>query len=328
MTDPSQNKFDFDALFIIDVVKKYRKHLIIISAIAVLLGVLFSSPLFIQPKFKSTAIVYPSNLIPYSTESPTEQMLQLFASDDLRDELIRDFNLFEHYKVDSTGSFPMTTLYGMMKENISIDKTKFESVEINVLDTDPHVAKAMADSIISKMHKKARVLQRDKSAEVLIIVENQLRLKKAEMDSMENEIKKLRTDYGILDFEEQVRSFTRVYYTELAAGRAGAGSNRPMDRAMNNMQFKGGNYVSLKEHLWRIRGDYNDLKKQYEQIKTDLKKVLTYSNVITSPVAAEKKSYPVRSLIVLMFLITSLLLSFLVLVIYENNRRVAHNKTV
>lgn len=328
MTDPAQKKFDFDVLFIIDIVQRYRKHLIIVSVIAILLGVLFSSPLFIQPKFKSTAIVYPSNLIPYSTESPTEQMLQLFASDDLRDELIRDFNLFEHYKVDSTGPFPRTTLYGMMKENISIDKTKFESVEINVLDTDPHIAKAMADSIINKMHYKARSLQREKSAEVLVIVENQLRLKHAEMDSMESEIKKIRTEYGILHFEEQVRSFSRVYYTELAAGRAGAGGNRPMDRVMNNMQAHGGNYVSLREHLWRVRGDYNDLKKQYEQIQTDLKKILTYSNVIASPVAAEKKSYPVRSLIVLMFLITSLLLSFLVLVIYENNRRVARNKTV
>lgn len=187
-------------------------------------------------------------------------MLQLFESDDLRDELIRDFNLFKHYEVDSTGPFPRTTLYGMMRENINIDKTKFESVEINVLDTDPLIAKAMADSILSKMHKKARELQRDKSAEVLIIVGRQLDAKIAEMDSMENEIKQIRTQYGILDFDEEVRSFSRVYYTELAAGRAGIGGNRPMDKVMQNMQQKGGYYVSLKEHLWRVRGDYNDLK--------------------------------------------------------------------
>ena len=311
----------FDMRFLIDIAVKYRIHLILITVFSITLAVIFSSETFINPKYKSTTVVYPSNLIPYSTESSTEQMLQLFESDEIRDELINDFNLFEHYEVDTSGKYPLTTLYGMMKDNIKIDKTKFESVEIEVWDTDPFIASRMADSLITKMHKKARLLQREKNQEVVIIIKNQLDLKKAEMDSMENALMQIRTQYGILDFENQVRSFSKVYYEELASGRASVGGSRPIDKAMSGLLSKGGEYVSLSEHLWRVRGTYNDLKVSYENALKDLTKELTYTNVVTRPVPAEKKSYPVRSLIVILFTGTVLVISFVILVLFENSRK-------
>ena len=325
MNSPAAPQNSFDLRFLLDIAKKYKIHLILITIFSITLAIIFSSETFIKPKYKSTSVVYPSNLIPYSTESPTEQMLQLFESDEIRDNLIHDFHLFEHYGIDTTGKYPLTTLYGEMKENIKIDKTKFESVEIEVWDTDPFIASRMTDSLISKMHQKARSLQREKTKEVYVIVKNQLDLKKAEMDSMENALKEIRMQYGILDFEEQVRSFSRVYYQELAGGRASSGGSRPIDKAMEGMLNKGGEYVSLKEHLWRVRGTYNDLKLSYENALRDLTKELTYSNVVTKPVPAEKKSYPVRSLIVILFTGTVLILSFIILVIFENSRRISNS---
>ncbi len=328
MNGNDTKKHGFDALFVIDIALKYKKHLALVGISSVILAIIFSSPFFITPKFKSTAVVYPSNLVPYSTESPTEQMLQLFDSDDIRDQLISDFDLYNHYEVDTNSKYPLTTLHGIMRDNIKFDKTKFESVEITVWDTDPEIASRMIDSLLSSMHEKARLLQREKSAEVVVIIKNQLDLKKAEMDSMENALRQIRSDYGILDFEEQVKGFSKVYYNEVANGRAGQGAGRPLDKVMNNLTSKGGEYVSLKEHLWRVRGTYNDFKIQYENALKDLTKELTYSNVITNPVPAEKKSYPVRSLIVVMFTGGMLLLSFIILVLYENSLRMQHNKTV
>jgi hypothetical protein len=320
MNEATYRNSNFNQLFIVQIAVKYKTTLIIIAVVSAILATIFSSEAFIKPKFKSTAVVYPSNLVPYSTESPTEQMLQLFESDDIRDDLIKDFKLFEHYNIDTTKSFPLTRLYGQMRENIKIDKTKFESVEIEVMDTDPVIASRMVDSLLVKMHKKARMLQREKSSEVVVILKNQLDLKKAEMDSMERELMKLRVDYGILDFESQVRSFSRQYYKDASQGRAGNGGNQPLDKMMKNLLLKGGEYVSLKEHLWRTRGAYNDYKISYETTLKDLTKELTYSNVVTRPVPAEKKSSPVRSLIVLMFTASMLFLSFIILVVFENSK--------
>jgi uncharacterized protein involved in exopolysaccharide biosynthesis len=323
MTKETPQTGNFDSAFILDALLKYRKHLIIITIASIAASVLFSSELFMKPKFKSTAIVYPSNLIPYSTESPTEQMLQLFESDDIRDQLIMDFNLMSHYEIDSTQKYPLSLLHLQMAENIKIDKTKFESVEIEVWDSDPKVAKALADSILAKFDKKVRNIQRQKTGEVVVIFKNQMDLKKAEMDSMEAELKSIREKYDIMDFENQVKSFSRVYYEAMVDGKAGSGGNRPIDKTLNNILSKGGEYVSLKEHLWRVRGTYNDLKIKYEDLLKDLTKELTYSSVVTSPVVAEKKSYPVRSLIVVMFTGSMLLLASFVIVFIENRKRVS-----
>jgi hypothetical protein len=324
MMESTSKKSGFDVLFVVNIVLKYKIPLIVIAVLSIILSVVFSSEYFIKPKFKSTAIVYPSNLVPYSTESPTEQMLQLFESDDIRDELIRDFDLFNHYEIDTTQKYPLTLLYGQMSENIKIDKTKFESVEIEVYDTDPFVACRLVDSLLVKMHKKARMIQREKSAEVVVIIKNQYDLKKAEMDSMENLLKDIRTTYNLLDFNSQVKSFTRAYYESMAKG----GSNSKLDKVMTDLAENGGRYVSLNEHLWRVRGTYNDLKLQYENALKDLSKELTYTNVVTKPVPAEKKSSPVRSLIVLMFTASMLLLSFIIIVVFENSKRITANRSL
>lgn len=328
MNERTGKNAEFDVLFIFAIANKYKIHLVAVTVISIILAIIFTSETFIKPKYKSTAVVYPSNLVPYSTESPTEQMLQLFESEYIRDELIHDFQLFKHYGIDTTAKFPLTMLHGQMSDNIHIDKTKYESVEIEVLDTDPRVASQMVDSLVAKMHKKAKMIQREKSAEVVIILKNQLDFKKHEMDSMEKDLLSIRNKYGILDFESQVKSFSKVFYNEMASGRASYGGSRPIDKAMNQLLEKGGEYVSLREHLWRVRGTYNDLKIEYENSLKDLTKELTYSNFITKPVPAEKKSYPVRSLLILMFTGSMLVLAFIILILFENSKRLANNNTI
>ena len=325
MNQEPNNQVVFDAGFIFGIIRRYAKQLSIIAAGTVALSIFFSSELFIKPKYKSTAIVYPSNLIPYSTESPTEQMIQLFGSDEIRDELIKDFKLFEHYEIDTNIKYPLTTLHGMMQENITIDKTKFESVEINVLDTDPQIASDMVDSIISKFHKKAKTLQRTKSAEVVVILGNQLKLKTAEVDTLEKRILNLRKDYGILDFDQQIRSFSRTYYDELAKGNAGNGSGR-MDKVMEKLGDKGTEFIALTENLAAEREVYLDIKKRYDEVLKDLTKELTYSNVVSPSVPAEKKSYPVRSLIVLLATVSAIAISLLTIIIMENRKRLKANQ--
>src|SRR6476620_4286090 len=99
-----ENTF-FNSVELMRLLNKWKKHLIIIGLISLVASIFFSSPIFIKPKYKSTAIVYPSNLVAYSTESPTEQMLQIAQSTDIRERLIQRFNLAKHYDIDTTAQF-------------------------------------------------------------------------------------------------------------------------------------------------------------------------------------------------------------------------------
>jgi hypothetical protein len=320
MKNQEQNSsLRLEASGILNIAIKWWKPLLIVAIISVILSTIFSSPTFIKPLFKSRAVIYPANLGAYSTENATEQMLQLFESEDILDHLIRDFHLFKHYEIDSVKEkYPVSLLKYMMKERIKVSKTEFESAELEVYDTDPVVASAICDSMMSYLNQKAREMQREKYGEVVVLYKNQLDLKKREMDSMEAAIKNLRIDYGVWDFQEQVKPFSKVYYKSLMEGKAGAGS--PIENVRKNLAEKGGEYISLQEHLFRVRGTYNDVKTLYENSLREFAKVVTYCNVVTAPFPAEKKSSPVRSLIIFGFTAAMVFASFLIIVIIEKNK--------
>jgi|SRR5665213_1920202 len=292
---------------------KWRKHLIIIGLVTILISTIFSGPAFIEPKYKSYAILYPSNIIPYAGENQSEQMIQLLESDDIRRDVNSIFNLMKHYGIDSSkDKTAQSHFIEMYNDNINFRKTEYESVEITVLDKDPKMASAIADTIIDLMNKKAKSLQKEKSEEVVTIYKNQLDSKRIEMDSMELALKELRTKYGIISYDNQAKEVTRGYLQTLASS-GNPQAIQEEKHLIQNLEEKGGDYVSLNENLWRIRGNYNDIKILYENAVKDVEKVLTYSNVISKPFPADKKSYPVRWIIVLLSTISTLFVAFIVI---------------
>jgi hypothetical protein len=314
--DDTKNLFSLEGRALGSVLRKWWKPIAGVTLIAFTAAAVFSGPAFIKPVFKSRAVVYPSNMASYATENPTEQMIQMFESEDIRDRAIADFGLMKHYGVDPNGKFPLTELYGLYAQNVKVSKTQYESAELTVFDHDPQRASDLCDSLLSYLNQKVISLHRSKYAEVVTIHKDRLDEKKLEMDSMEAAIKRLRTEYGILEFEEQVKPFSKAYYRAMEAGKAGRGDAR-LDREQAVLAEKGGDYVSLKEHLWRVRGQYNDIKQQYELALTDLTKNLTYVNVVTRPYPAEKKTYPLRMLIVLAATASALFFAFLAALVFE-----------
>ena len=139
---------------IIAIAAKWRLHLIIIFILSIVLSVIFSGPKFIEPKYKSYAIIYPSNLIPYSSETATEQMLQLFKSDDLRDSIIVKFDLVNYYKINTNKKYYYSTLIKAYNENVTIKKTEFESVLVEVLDRNPNQACNIVKEMINIFNRK------------------------------------------------------------------------------------------------------------------------------------------------------------------------------
>ena len=310
----------FNSADLMQLILRWKKHLIIVGLISLVGSVLFSSPIFIKPKFKSFALIYPSNLIAYSTESATEQMLQLTQSYDIRDEIINTFHLFEHYDIDTLkNKIFKSEVYKKYDENIIIKKTEYESMEITVYDTDPLIASQIVDSIVHYFDLKARSLQIEKSHEVMVIALDQLKNKKNQLDSMENLLHEYSTKYGLLDYKSQSKEVTRAYMRGLTSNDKKVINES--NRIMQGLMDKGTEFNSINEHLWRLRGTYNDLKLIYENAYRDVYKELTYANVVTRPFPSDKKAYPVRWLIVLISVGSSLLLAFMILLIFDSKKK-------
>ncbi|MDQ3108705.1 MAG: hypothetical protein M3R17_02330 [Bacteroidota bacterium] len=291
-------------------------HLFVIFISAVVLAFIFSGETFIKPKFKSNAVVYPVNIIPYSMESPTEQLLQLFHSADVRTMMVNRFHLAQHYHIDPKNAAAKTRLNNTYDENILIRKTEFESIRIDVCDENADTAAAMVNGLINCVDEKARMLQREKTKEVVKIFRDQLAVKQEQIDSLESMNSILRVRYGLLDYKSQSKEVTKSYL-KLLGTSAARNQVREIDSLKRNLEEKGGEQISITEQLDGLRKAYNEIHGEYDKAISDLTKELTYSNVITKPFPADSKYYPVRSLIVVVSALSAFLLGLLIFVILD-----------
>lgn len=306
--------------YFIKLMMKWKFHFMVITISAIVVSVVFSSEFFIKPRYKSFAIIYPSNIIPYSSETPSEQLLQLLESSDIRNAVVNKFKLAAHYDIDTTSKSGLFDLIAAYQANVEVRRTQYNSIEIKVFDTDAQIACDMVTEIINALNLKARNLQREKTKEVLAIVSNQLLVKKKQVDSVNSILQELRVKYQLLDYEVQVKEVTKSYLKALSGG-ARKESLKDIDALMRNLEEKGGEYYQMKETFDILLESYNTSKLDYDKVMSDLNKILTYSNIVSKPYPADKKSYPIRWVIVAVSVVSTNLLLLLILTIMAKKNK-------
>ncbi|PCI99213.1 MAG: hypothetical protein COB15_04640 [Flavobacteriales bacterium] len=264
---------------------KNFKLLVIIGIVAGILSVVFSSPTFIPPKYKSTAIVYPSNLGEYSEESPIEQMLQWFDSRTVKDLVIEENNLPEHYEISKDD--PLYAYYMMAEynENITISETKYESAEIIVLDTEPQVAADIVNSIIKNFNKVISDVHKHRATEDLKTATEKLNRVKSELDSVVINLNRME---GLDDSHQSLK--LKV-----------------------NIADKSSSYILYNQRATDLNTIYYEYKQDYNDILNQKERVMTYTNVVSSPQVPVKKVYPVRWVIVILSILGAVAFTFILL---------------
>lgn len=267
---------------------KWKVQIALLTLIGML--VIGGATYLIKPKFKSFAIVYPANLGEYSEESYSEQMIQILKSRDITDKIIEKYNLSEHYKIDTAYKHYQSTMYYLMSENISISKTEFESVEINVLDTDPEIAYDMVNSIIDFYNEKVRLMHNIKLKELMELNQRQYITLANTNDSLEKKINILNSKYGLLDYKRQVGKLTEGIY------RSGGNKNliNKAEKQLANFEKYGTEFTLLRENYEKSLELYIQYKLAFDQQQIEYNKQITYVNVVTSPYVADNKFSPRR----------------------------------
>lgn len=303
--------------YFVNLIFRWKFHFLVITIVAVAAATVFSGAFFIPPKFKSYAVLYPSNIIPYSSETASEQLLQLLESNDIRNQVIQKLGLAAHYEIDTTHENAQTKLIRTYESNVEVHRTEFNSIEVAVYDTDPKLACSMVMEIINGLNIKARSLQREKTQEVVVIYKNLMDKKKQQVDSIDAVLQELRVKYHLLDYDIQTKEVTRGYMNAVSGG-ARKENVKDIDMLVRNLEEKGGEYYKTQQTLDVILRSYNATKLEYDQALSDLNKELTYTNLVTKPFPADKKSYPVRWLIVVISVVSANAFLFLIVVLIEN----------
>ena len=308
---------NFNNLSLVQLVLKWKWHIIIITIAAAICGAIFSSSMFITPLYKSVAVAYPANISPYSDESETEQMLEIINSTSIMDSIVEKYDLWTDYKINKADQFAKTYMINEYRSKIKIGKTPYEAVSITVMDKDPFVACNIANDILKFYDQKVHNLHTQKVGEVVAMYERQLREKQNNIDSLKQRYTEISTTYGITDISSQTREVTK----SLLSGSAKATEMK------DNLEQYGAEIHDLHTKIAAEGNTYVATKLDYEKELRFFHSQLTYSNIITEPFPADKKSFPVRWVVVALSGLGAFLLSIVAIFIIENRKRfVAENK--
>jgi hypothetical protein len=310
----------FNNINLINLLLKWRIHLIVILAVAALLATIFSGPVFMIPIFKSQAVIYPANISSYSIESRTEQMYQVLQSHDIMDSVINKFNLVDHYEIYTDKKYYKSAVYKEYDQNIKIEKTPYDAVKIQSLDKDPVMASNIVDAIIYFYNLKVKTLHNDKYREIMSMYEVSLAKKEKEIDSLKQTLYDLSVSSGLLGYDQSSEEIMRGYLRTVTSGAAGNINSAEVKRLKENMEKVGGELILLVELIRTEAHVYSAVKVDYENAVRFYQADLTYCNIVTHPFPADKKSYPVRWLVVSMTLMLTFFFSIVVIMMVENLR--------
>ncbi len=307
----------FDNQRILTLIWKRKFHFIAIGVIAILLSAIFSGPAFIKPKFRSTARVYPTNISAISEESESEQMLEILNSNDIKLKMFDAFNLDEEYKIEKDDPHYLTYMFEIYNKNVKTSKTEYETVEINVMDHQPERACNMCDSIIHFYNRKVGEMHKAKNLEMVQITRKELNKKIEEYDTLKVQLNDIREKYAVYDFAGQSPEITRGYMSALATGRGSTSDAQKIEKLYKNFAEKGSEIQWLEKLNRSAINQIDSLRRLHEIYMMEYEKNITYSHVVEHPFPADKKSYPVRWLIVAFTAFSAVFFALLVFLVLD-----------
>lgn len=309
----------------------WRKPIVIVCTAAAVISAAVS--MMIPSRYRSSVVLYAeqqhsfgaqlfeefqkADLLTYGEEKDAERLIQIINSDQIRNNIIEKYNLWNVYKIkkDQQGANSLIGLaYG---ENVSAKITKFGSVEISVLDIKPERAKDMANDIALLSNDLANKLNSDRAREAFKYAESSLKALEDEIKQDEDSMKYLR-ELGVYSYGNQITALTEQYGTAIAEGfplRA-----KTLQDEMSFLAKHGTAYNSLDNRLKNAYEKLGTLRKRYDLMKVDVESSIPAMRIVDDASAADKKALPVRWLIVVMSTLAAFVFTLVFLLIWENLR--------
>ena len=319
----------FSAKEILEVLIKNKRSVVVISLIS---AVVFSVISILLPDYyESEVILYPASsssvsqslleknikskdILKFGEDEEVEQVQQILQSDLIRERIIEKYNLSKHYKIDKSSEYQHSDLLDNYDDNVTIRRTKYNSVRITVLDQNPDTAALIANDIANLLDTTMNFLQKTRSIRAFEIVENEYRKLEDEINMLNDSLTKLRA-LGINDYESQSEVYNQALAQAILKNNTKAAD--ALEKRISTFSEYGSSYMQITNYLKFQTEQLSILHSKYAEAKVDVEQDLPHKFIVSEAFAAEKPSYPIRWLVVLIGVFSSLVLLTFILLIFE-----------
>lgn len=272
---------------------------------------IFTMPYFLPPYFKSEIIFYPpgtnSNRIllerdtRFGSDKELDEQIQILKSSIVRDSIISKFGLIAHYKIDTSELEWTYWFYKQLEDNISIERTRYNSISVKVYDTDPVVAARMANDMVVMGDAVKSAIIKTNLQTAYNSIEQEYFNKSKELDRV------VKTMNGFIDhpISSRVVQHDKTYPEKL---KEQLDIQKAIDKAREE------NRLSDMEALYNYQlslQQLNEIQSSYFQAYTNLHSFIPTCYIITPAEISYRKAGPKRLLIILVAGFASLAVSML-----------------
>lgn len=350
----------FSSNYLLSFFSRWKFAYAISLILATIASVIFSGPKFITPKYKSVTVLYPSatnsvskailfeSIDPLSIghEMDADRLIQLLYSDQIRDSIIREFDLINHYNINPQSPMRNNLLNSEYAANVKISRTQYMSVEISVLDKDPIKAAAIANRISDLVdHFKLKMVLKnaEKTTEILRFeYENKKNLVSKLSDSL-----MLLRSLGAYDYDLEADHVTEQYISALSENiseseklkvyiennvaasdtmvirtkgriKGSEAAVKLLEKKLELLTKYGGAYNAVSSMLIAETEELSILQQKLERSMIDVRESMPAKFTVNYAQVAERSTYPVRWLIVLISLVSVCILTTLILVLVDS----------
>ncbi|HON17654.1 MAG TPA: Wzz/FepE/Etk N-terminal domain-containing protein [Salinivirgaceae bacterium] len=283
---------------------KYWKVILITGLLGAISALIVS--LIIPPSYTSTVTLFPTKLTSTSQiiseergtkdfmalgeEEELEQLQQVLLSDFIRDKITQEFQLMNHYRIDSTTRFPYTKLKKRYQKNVEIRKTRFQSIEINVSDESPEMAAQIANRITDLIDTTFWLIQKERADQALRIVAEEYNTVTLRIKQIEDSLQRIR-EKGINNYRSEAEVINAAYAEALAKGNTSGA--KLLEQKIQNLSKYGGASLSLLGELELEQKRQSFLRDRLAAAQINAVQIIPRKYVVNRATPSEKKSSPV-----------------------------------
>ena len=317
---------------LIQFIWKNKKPIFIITGFAAIVSIVVS--FLITPMYLSSAIVFPAAsgnvsfdagrnvkaaAMDFGEEEQAEQLVQILQSSRIKDRIVKKYHLLANYEISESDPNKYYKLNKAYYGNFSFNRTRFGSIQIDVLDKDPKKAADMANDIVDLIDTVKNEMIRERTIPAFEINLRKKKQMEHERDSLLTRLEEL-AQLGVLPNDVRATLYQALVDSKSAAEKTEI--QRKIDINTKYGSVYDGLEYQRNEKIVKIE----DFRVSYEQAESDANAKFNHKFVVEKAVVADRKEKPKRMIIVLVSTIGGFIFGLFFLLIQHRVKELKLNE--
>jgi uncharacterized protein involved in exopolysaccharide biosynthesis len=228
----------------------------------------------------------------FGEEEQAEQLVQILQSSRIRDKVVAKFNLLAHYEIDPNDENKYYKLNNEYTSHFEFTRTRYGSIQIDVLDRNAELAAKMANSIVDLIDTVKNDMIRERTKPAFDINKRKMLQMLHDRDSVLNLLDSL-SGIGVVSLAVRSNLFQALVDSKNSQEKITIKENLAL-----NTKY-GSQYDALEHMRNEMIIKIEDFRVSYEQAESDANANFNHKFVVEKAVQADKKEKPKRMIIVL-----------------------------